>query len=63
MDSFSILKDGTSFDRKRFGKDMSLFIEALPKKKIKIEAPKTENIRKEFKISVTGTDIPNPLSS
>jgi ATP-dependent RNA helicase DDX52/ROK1 len=63
MDSFSVLKDGTSFDRKRFGKDMALFSESLPIKKAKIEAPKTENIRKEFKISVSGTNVPEPVSS
>ena len=63
MDSFSILKDGTSFDRKRFGKDMSLFLESQPSKKAKIEAPQTENIRKEFKISVSGSNIPSPLPS
>lgn len=63
MDSFAVLKDGTSFDRKRFGRDISLFAEAQPEKHAKIEGPKTENIRKEFKIAVTGSEVPLPISS
>lgn len=63
MDSFAMLKDGVSFDRKRFSNDISLFSESLPQKKPKIEAPSTNNIRKEFKIHTSGSNIPEPVSS
>ena len=42
---------------------MDMFSESLPVKKLKIEAPITENIRKEFKISVSGSRVPEPVSS
>ena len=58
-----MLKDGTSFDRKRFERDFALFAESLPSKKPKIEAPKTTNILKEFKISVSGSKIPSAIVS
>ncbi|CAG9310613.1 unnamed protein product [Blepharisma stoltei] len=65
MDVFSILKDGTSFDRKRFGSDIALFKQSEPYKKIKTEvsSPQTEDVRKEFHISVDGSDIPEPIKS
>ena len=65
MDTFAVLKDGTSFDRKRFAKDISLFKESLPHKKLKtnIPAPQTENIRKEFHINCSGEEVPSPVSS
>jgi ATP-dependent RNA helicase DDX52/ROK1 len=61
MDSFSILKDGVSFDRKRFSRDFELF--SPLKKQAKITPPTTSNIRKEFSIFVTGSDVPEPMAS
>ena len=62
MDTFAILKDGVSFDRKRFASDFDLFTPG-PSKHAKISAPATENIRKEFSIFVTGSNVPEPISS
>lgn len=62
METFAILKDGLSFDRKRFISDIQLFTPA-PSKHPKIEAPQTTNLRKEFSIHTTGENIPLPIPS
>lgn len=62
METFAILKDGLSFDRKRFASDIQLF-SAPPTKHSKIEAPQTPNIRKEFSIHTTGENVPLPVPS
>lgn len=65
MDAFNHLKDGCSFDRKRFGSDIALFKQSEPYKKIKTEvlSPQTADVRKEFHISVDGNDVPTPIKN
>jgi ATP-dependent RNA helicase DDX52/ROK1 len=65
MHPFHILKDGTSFDRKRFANDIALFDESAPVKKIRSEIPEPTqaDVRKEFAIHIDGADVPPPIRS
>lgn len=65
MDPFAVLKDGASFDRKRFAADIALFSGAAPYKLRKKEfaAPSTSSLKKEFEIKTEGENVPSPCGT